>query len=336
MTKTVKSSLWADIDFDKDGKQTGRIVQSYPTNRSAYGNLYTPIGIIKNGEGPTLLLTAGVHGDEYEGQVALRTLFQKTNPADIKGRLLILPSVHMQATIAGTRLSPLDGQNLHASFTNDAQASFPSQKLAHYIESNLLSISDCLIDLHSGGTSLNYMPFCSIRISGNEAIDSKALDLLRAFNAPLSTVWKEWNQVRMSSAAERQGVVALSGEFGGNAALSSKSVKIVERGIRNVIGALGMTSKKWSPGTLNTKFVEVNGRDYYINASHPGIFEHAVKLGQKVEKGQPAGQMHPIETIDKPPTIYTFPRDGFVICQRGLALANTGDCLTHLATIRPK
>ena len=70
---TQPSRISTDIDFDKSGKQQGFLRLPYSSHRSAYGWIAIPIVVIKNGEGPTVLLMAGNHGDEYEGQVALIT-----------------------------------------------------------------------------------------------------------------------------------------------------------------------------------------------------------------------------------------------------------------------
>src|SRR6202048_3028591 len=76
-----RSRLTAEIDFDRDGKQHGFIRLPYSVHRSAYGWIPIPVACIKNGVGPRVLLMAGNHGDEYEGQVALG----KTDPQPRSG-----------------------------------------------------------------------------------------------------------------------------------------------------------------------------------------------------------------------------------------------------------
>ncbi len=70
-TPRKKSRLIPEVDFSRDGKQTGFVRLFHSTHDSAYGFLPIPIVVVRNGDGPTALLTAGNHGDEYEGQVAL-------------------------------------------------------------------------------------------------------------------------------------------------------------------------------------------------------------------------------------------------------------------------
>ena len=66
----MRSPIAAEINYEADGKQTGYLRLLHSVHRSAYGWIPIPIVQIKNGDGPTLLLMAGNHGDEYEGQVA--------------------------------------------------------------------------------------------------------------------------------------------------------------------------------------------------------------------------------------------------------------------------
>ena len=75
---------------------------------------------IKNGEGPTLVIMAGNHGDEYEGQIAISNLALTFEPGDILGRLILLPMVNAPAGEAGSRTSPIDNGNLNRLFPGNA------------------------------------------------------------------------------------------------------------------------------------------------------------------------------------------------------------------------
>src|SRR6476646_5897966 len=105
--QTARSRLSPEIDLDGDGKQTGFLRLPHSVHRSAYGWIPIPIAAIAHGEGPTILLMAGNHGDEYEGQVALGRLIRALDPAEVQGRIIILPSANFPAAMAGTRTSPL-------------------------------------------------------------------------------------------------------------------------------------------------------------------------------------------------------------------------------------
>src|SRR4029450_735885 len=89
---TAISRLSADIDLLADGKETGFVRVPHSVHRSAYGWIPIPIVRIKNGEGPSVLMQAGNHGDEWEGQIGLGNLLRAIEPKHIKGRVGILPS----------------------------------------------------------------------------------------------------------------------------------------------------------------------------------------------------------------------------------------------------
>src|SRR5512137_1362061 len=105
--------IFTDVDYEKDGKQLGWLYLPYSITRSAYGNIAIPVAVIKNGAGPSVLLMAGNHGDEYEGQIGLCKLVRTLDPSAVRGRVIVLPAVNLPAALAGARVSPLDDVNFN-------------------------------------------------------------------------------------------------------------------------------------------------------------------------------------------------------------------------------
>ena len=99
MTEPI-SRISADVDYDKRGKQSGYLRVPNSTNESAYGHIPIPIVVIKNGTGPTVFLSGGVHGDEYEGPVTLMKLARQLKASEVAGRLIILPATNLPAVLA--------------------------------------------------------------------------------------------------------------------------------------------------------------------------------------------------------------------------------------------
>src|SRR5713101_4340778 len=103
----AKSRLSPEIDLNGAGKETGFLRLPYSVHRSAYGWIPIPIARISNpggnGRGPRILLMAGNHGDEYEGQVALGRLIRTLEPSEVRGQIIILPSANFPAAMAGSR-----------------------------------------------------------------------------------------------------------------------------------------------------------------------------------------------------------------------------------------
>src|SRR5258708_36894064 len=120
------SRLSADIDLLADGKATGFVRVPHSVHRSAYGWIPIPIVRIKNGGGPSVLMQAGTHGDEWEGQIGLGNLLRALDPKDIKGRPAILPAPHFPAALAGQPPPPIHRGNPHPLLPGDsAVASTP-------------------------------------------------------------------------------------------------------------------------------------------------------------------------------------------------------------------
>ena len=116
-----------------------------------------PIVSIRNGNHPSSLVMAGNHGDEYEGQVTLSRLARSLEADDISGHLVLFPMSNYPAARPGRRTSPIDEGNLNRNFPGDLRGTI-TQMIAHMIEEELLPEVHLLVDLHSGGSSLMYLP----------------------------------------------------------------------------------------------------------------------------------------------------------------------------------
>jgi predicted deacylase len=330
----MATQIWTTLDYDKPGKQLGQLNLPHSVHRSAYGNIVIPMGVVANGKGPTLLLTAGTHGDEYEGQVALTRLLREIEPAAIAGRLIILPMLNAPAARAGLRVSPVDGVNLNRAFPGDPLGS-PTQAIAHYVSSVLFPLADIYQDLHAGGSSLDYLPFVSMRASGDADLDAKALAAARAFGAPCIQIWGYSPDPRLTTAeSNRQKIISLGGEFGGGGTLSRRGLAIVERGLRRLMSHIGMIAPVDEAPPAPAIEVEVKGRDHYVYATASGLFEPLCDLGEFVEAGQTCGLLHDPEDPLRPAIPHHFAASGLLVCQRHPGQAQRGDCLAHLATPR--
>ena len=326
--------IWTDVDYQQDGKQVGALNLPYSVTRSAYGVLAIPVAVVRNGPGPTLLLCAGNHGDEYEGQIALAKLIRTLDPAAITGRVIILPAINLPAAMAGTRVSPLDGANLNRSFPGNP-AGTPTQQIAHYLDSVLFPMATLVCDFHSGGGSLDYMPFASTHQSQDQDVTGRGIAALQAFGAPLSLIWKTGSDLSFAShSAMRHGAAYLGGEYGGCGSVSRQGIALIEAGIARVLAHLGMTPPASPPSPIRMvpiRMVQVPSRQHFVYAPEPGLFEPATGLGQTVHAGQLCGHVHFVDNPARDPVPCRFQQDGFVVCKRHPGRIERGDCVAHLA-----
>ncbi|QTK81746.1 deacylase [Agrobacterium tumefaciens] len=323
---------WTRIDFEKDGKQSDYVRVPFSSDKSAYGWIPVPMICIRNGDGPTALLTAGNHGDEYEGQIALLELARTITATELQGRIIILPALNYPAVVAGKRVSPLDDGNLNRLFPGDANGG-PTAMIAHYVETVLFPLSDIVIDLHSGGKSLDHYPVALARPGLNPETTAKIRTLLQAFGAPYSVVTTGEGGGAGSTlyaAAEQYGIPALTTELGSGGTLSAHGLSIAKNGLRRVLKAYGIAPDVDTAESPGTKFMRSLSRTGSVYAPRGGLFEPFIDCGENVIKGQAAGLLHSFDDPLAAPEKLLFEADGVVICRRFPTLTERGDCLYSL------
>lgn len=321
----VRSRVIADVDYDKAGKQVGYLRVPNSNNDSAWGAVAIPVVVVKNGSGPTILLTAGTHGDEYEGQIVLHDLARQIDHGRVQGRVIVLPAHHFPACLAGTRTSPIDGRDINRTFPGDDKGSF-AQILSFYVTNFLLPKVDAVMDLHSGGRSLDCMPCTMSHILDDTDAMARTIDYARAFGAPMHIMSKEVDgSGTFQSACEERGILAMSSELGGGNRVDLRGLAITERGVRNLLAFMGICESKIAPAEAPTSFWLLPDADCYHFAPASGIYRPFRALGSRVRAGEPAGAIYDISDPTRAPVVVTFKRSGLLWTTRGQGRIATGD-----------
>jgi len=324
-----KSPVSTDIDFDKNGKQISFLRIPYSRNTSAWGAVMVPIVVIKNGGGPTVLFVGGNHGGEYEGPVTLLKLSRSLEASQIQGRVIILPALNFPAVQAGERVSPIDGLDMNRAFPGRYNGTV-TQIIAHYIHEAILPSCDAVIDLHSGGYSLDLMPYNSMHYLPDEDLRQRTLAALKAFNAPVSLIMHEFTgEGLLDYAVEGMGKIFLCAEIGGRGTLTPSSLKIVENGVQNLLKHFNIINGSAPEAT--TRLMEVPDTGNYAYAHSAGIYEAFFELGDEVQADQPVGQIHYPEDPSRLPEILVIERGGMLVGTRGPGFAERGDCVAVTA-----
>jgi N-alpha-acetyl-L-2,4-diaminobutyrate deacetylase len=331
----VQSPVSTDIDFDKDGKQVSYLRAPMSSNSSAWGSLLTPIAVLKNGSGPTLLLVGGNHGGEYEGVVCLLKLIRELQAEQIQGRVIIIPALNLPAVRAGQRLSPLDGRDMNRVFPGRWNGTI-TEVMAHYVHECILPLCDAVVDLHSGGVSLSLLPYISMHYLDDEEQQRKTWEAMMAFQAPVALVMKEISGPGLLDyAVERAGKVFLCAEIGGRGALSPDTLAIAETGVRNLLCHFGLMEgqvlTREAQGLQPVRVMEVPEPSCYHVTHHDGIFESFCEVGDWVEAGQPLGQVHFVQQPQREPHRIDAQRHGMLIGRRGPGIVEVGDTVVALA-----
>ena len=330
------SRIAATIDYDKDGFQAGSLQVPHSVDRSAYGHIPIPIAMVKNGTGPTVLLTGGNHGDEYEGPIALMKLLQHLPGMSVQGRIIVVPGLNFPALLAGKRTSPIDHANMNRVFPGRHDGTI-TELIAHYVDTELVPRADVILDIHAGGKSFDHMPMLLINPPADDEGRASYMALVESFAAPHAMVMDLLGEDRTyGAAAERQGKTFLCGEFGGYGTCNPECLKIVEEGLARLLSHVGVMQGGATPEPRHqTAYLRVAGRKHYVFTSVSGIFEPAVRLGDRVEEGQPAGRVFNPHAPWDPPCELVFGASGICVCIRAIANVEPGDCVFLVASDTP-
>jgi N-alpha-acetyl-L-2,4-diaminobutyrate deacetylase len=332
----ARSRIATGVDFERNGRQAAYLRAPQSRDTAGWGTVEIPLVVVKNGSGPTVLLTGGVHGDEFEGQIAISRLARELDPGAVQGRVIMISALNVPAALANTRLSPVDGRDLNRCFPGNARGTF-SEMLAHYIDSVILPLVDVAVDVHTGGhsaeaalsTNMHYLPDAEAR--------RRTMAAASAFGAPYNVVfWGVDEGATLTSSAERRGILTVGTEIGGWGRVSVEGVRIGARGVRNVLKHLGVIEgapdTRQRDGSPATRHMMVRDEGCYTFAPAGGVFEPQNLAGDKVREGDVAGYLHFVEDVDHPPVEPRFRRSGVLWMAAGPGRVQRGDAVAVVMT----
>ena len=317
------------VDFTANGVQHGHLRLPYSRNDSAWGSIMIPISVVRNGIGPCALLTGGNHGDEYEGPVALTELAHDLRAGDVTGTVIIVPFMNQPAFAAGTRVSPLDDANMNRVFPGQPDGT-PTQKIADYFQRTLLPMADIVLDFHSGGKTLDFLPFAASHILDHMEQETRCGAARDAFNAPFSIAMREIDSLGMyDDAAEALGKTFVTTELGGGGTARPDTLAIARKGLRNLLIHAGILHGK--PDIAPTRMLTQPDDRCFHFADDAGLIAFAVALGDTVAKGDLLARIWNAHHLGRAPVEIRAQMDGIVVARHHPGLVGPGDCLAVLA-----
>lgn len=323
------SAITPTIDLDAEGVQHGFLKLPYSRDDSAWGSVMIPLTVAKRGDGPTALLTGGNHGDEYEGPVALMNLAHDIRAEDVAGRIIILPAMNYPAFRSGRRTSPIDQGNLNRLFPGRPDGTV-TEKIADYFQRYLLPMADYVLDIHSGGKTLEFLPMGVVHALDDKAQEAQCVAAMEAFGAPYSMMLLEIDSDGMyDTAAERMGKVFVSTELGGGGTAPASLTRIAERGVANFLRHAGILAGEAEQ--LPTVRLDMPGPESYISAGGDGLLEMKVNLGERVRIGDVVARVHNSTRTGTPPVEYRAEVEGILSGRHFPGLVQSGDCIAVIA-----
>lgn len=325
------SPITPSVDFDAKGVQHGHLRLPYSRDDSAWGSVMIPICVIANGEGPTALLTGANHGDEYEGPAALFELAHKLDPEEVSGRIIIVPALNYPAFRAGTRTSPIDRGNLNRSFPGRPDGTV-TEKIADYVTRHLIPLADIVLDFHSGGRTLDFLPYAAAHELSDKTQEARCFEAVAAFAAPYSMKMLEIDAVGMlDTTVEELGKVFVTTELGGAGTASAKSIDIARKGIVNLLCHAGILAR--APVATPSRWLDMPSSDCFTFAEDDGLVAFVRDLGDAVMAGETVALVYPIGKTGLAPVDYRASINGVLAARHVPGLIKAGDCLSVIATV---
>jgi N-alpha-acetyl-L-2,4-diaminobutyrate deacetylase len=325
------SPITPTVDFDSDGVQHGFLRLPHSRDDSAWGSVMIPLAVIRSGKGPTALFTGGNHGDEYEGPLALYELARTLDPRQVSGTVIIVPAMNYPAFRSGTRTSPIDKGNMNRSFPGRPDGTV-TEKIADYFQRELLPRADIVLDFHSGGRTLDFVPFAAAHVLPDKEQEKRSFAAVEAFSAPWSMKMTEIDAVGMyDTAAEEMGKLFVTTELGGGGTARAETVRIARRGAINLLRHAGIVSG--AVERTPTRWLDMPSGDCFSFAEYDGMVETMVDLGEKVRDGQVIARIHPTGRTGITPHEIRAKLSGMLVARHFPGLVKPGDCVSVVATV---
>ncbi|MCB0458317.1 MAG: succinylglutamate desuccinylase/aspartoacylase family protein [Flavobacteriaceae bacterium] len=272
-------------------------------------------------DGPTVLFTAGIHGDEVNGVEIVRQLVSKGINKPKIGTTICIPVVNIFGFLQKERNFP-DGRDLNRSFPGSKKGSLAAQVAYKLMNEIVPKVNYCL-DFHTGGSSRFNAPH--IRIERN---DKELSSLATIFNAPFILHSKNLKK-SFRNVCKKQGIPLLLFEGGKSNSIDSVVSNTGVNGSKRVLHHLGMLQKKFTVSSPSKSSVTILNSKW-IRAQASGMFKSSVKVGQFVKPQEIVG--HITDPYGKIHIWIKASGEGFVLNVNEAPLVYQGDALFHIST----
>ena len=299
-----------------------------------YGNkTFLPLTVIKGKDkGKVFTILAGVHGAEYAPIIATQKLIKKFEVKRLSGTIIILPITNIGAFYSSTPyVNPIDNLNINRIFPGNKNGSV-SEKIAHFIATKIIPVSDFFLDAHSGDANEDLLPFVCYYDNQNYPFQTKMakeLSECSGFENVISypyTIKNSEPALYAFKQATQVGKIALSFESGKLGYLQPKAVDRILRGYYRIFDKLEMY--EYNDLEDKTKFKRLNS-PYYIKSKFQGILYSGYKAGDKVLKNNELGFI--TDEFGKIIERYFASKSGTILYMKGTPPVNIGDTVFSIS-----
>lgn len=269
--------------------------------------------------GPTLVITAAVHGDEVNGIEVIRKLLKRPILHKLCGTLIAVPIVNIYGFLYQDRYL-MDRRDLNRSFPGTSEGSVAA-RLANLLVTEVISKATHIIDLHTGSLHRTNLPQLRVDLSV-----PGARELANAFNVPV-VLNSTLRPGSLREYANKMSIPFLLYEAGEALRFNELAIKTGVKGVLNVMNELQMLPlKNKTTKRFKTQFAL---NSYWIRAQHGGIFHPNKALGKHVKKGETLAHIGNPATTEE--TRLKSPIAGIIIGKNNLPMVHEGAALFHIA-----
>jgi len=273
-------------------------------------------------DGPTLFVSAAVHGDEIIGVEIIRRLLRAPALKRMRGTLICVPIVNVFGFITHNRYLP-DRRDLNRSFPGSEHGSLASQ-LAFLFTHEIIARSDWGIDLHSASNNRTNLP--QIRVSPSK---TETEDLAVAFGAPV-ILRSKLRDGSLRKIAKDHAVDVLLFEAGEALRIDEFPVRVGVKGILRAMHHLGMvTGRSAERSNIRSVFSKSS---YWVRAPEAGILRPFKQTGSAIAQNELIGVIS--DPLGEKEFEVRAGAPGIVIGQAKLPVVNEGDALFHIAEVQ--
>ncbi|MEM7011477.1 MAG: succinylglutamate desuccinylase/aspartoacylase family protein [Verrucomicrobiota bacterium] len=287
-------------------------------------------------DGPRLLITGGVHGDEFEPMASTRRLIEMFDDDPqlrerLRGTLHIVPVVNEPAFLRGHRVAEEDQLDLARVCPGNPDGSI-TERIAAAL-SKLIGQADYYIDLHTGGTELSVWPLAGYGLVDDLEIREMQHKMALAFNLPL--VWGTSAKLdgRSMSVARDANVPAIYAEYFGSATMLRQGVDDYVDGCLNVMGLIGMLDHEKQGHRVEHVIIDDRPESGFMQICNPspmtGFFKPLVEPGDTIQEGQLFGTV--VDVLGDERMEVRAENSGLVVVLRTFPRVQKGDSLGVIA-----
>jgi predicted deacylase len=328
-----------EIDFDRPGKAHYQVAFHLD---SSWGYSLVPLTVI-NGTKETIkrnlsgvAVFGGTHGNEYEGQIAVKHLCHDLEPSEMRGRVVLVPQLSETACRAHQRRSPEDGVNMNRAFPGNPMGTL-SYRISNFVKTKIFPQVKVVIDIHAGGNEAVF-PLCtSFHPLANPKQHEETASVARLFDTPFVFVYsRQMASGLLSDEAEEEGKITIGGEFGYAESANPKGVRHAYEGTKNVLRHYGLMEGdivRIDPQRGSApRLVQAPYLSDYVPAPRSGIWEPLVEPGAEVRENQIIGRLHDFSDHSSPGLEIRAHKAGVMItlhfatkCEKGVTLYVIGE-----------